>query len=815
MSRLFRLRRIVRRKPFGFLIFFLPVVLGWTFLLSLGAAIYGSNGFAVQYTPSIAFYTLIIGLAIYPVSKMWIPAATFAVVLCTPFFLPFVDLSDWYNLLATAPEMVALFFGFNIVAAILNGAFAMFVFARFRASLSPYSADMVLAFAGQLGFLILNLIGIVFLNRIMAGADALTQQYLGYDEHYADLALRRVLRGCAVFMVFILLFFNRPRLRDMYVMVIPIGIFTALAFLYNMGYGHSSGIGAAILACMFAVLLPVQGATLASVISVAIFSSATGVYLSDVVYETQLESNLEFYSISLLNLAALILVVRGAQHERETSAFDSISRLDAARDFAGVGIFVVNQSTGVIQLDHTGMRVMGVPKVFSNIAEVYSRFSPESRTELEMIGVVQPGTSFSRVLRVPREDGNDLMIRVFVWAQRSESGANLAYGLVLDATDTFAQERALRHALSDLEAKDEKQRRMFSIISHEIRTPASVLSMLIEDLDIDNVNDTRSRMQEASHQLLGVLADMRQAVNPAENMAIVRTSYSPAQLAETVRNTYQDLSAKNGMRIELRLGAGANVRRIGDQARSKQLIGNLVRNALIHSKGKVVEVMFEERKEATGETWTQWTIRDDGVGVPENEVPRLFQPFERGAKDPRTQADGSGLGLYIAKTTVELLGGSIVYVPTKQGACYAIALPEPIAEDQSAPVTEKPAALPQFSDMTVLLAEDNALVAEVTKTRLDKLFKSVTVATDGQKAFDAISASPPDLLITDLFMPKLEGDELIRQLRSANYTGPIVGLTAAAVGNDIDRFQAAGADLVMAKPLDMQRLTAFLAELAG
>ena len=815
VSRLFRLRRIVRRHPFGFLLFFLPIVLGWTILLSYGASVYGSNAFIIQYSPSIGFYSLIIGLAIYPPQRFWIPALTFVAVLFVPFCLPFVDLSDWYGLLQTAPHVVVIIFAMNVTTAILNGAIAMWVFGLFRAKMSPYSADMVLAFAGQVAFLILNLCMIFGFDRFMSAQSDVTQAFAGYDSHYVDLAIRRVLRGCAVFLVFILLFFNRPRWKDAYYIALPVAVYAVMTVLYLMGYGSPSGIEAGIVGCMFALLLPSNAATLALVVSVGLYASATGVYLSDVVYASPDEGVLEYYAIALLNLAAIILAKSGAQHERETSAVDSITRLDVARDFAGVGIFVVNQSTGVIQLDHTSMRVTGIPRVFSNVADVYSRFAPESQKELIAVGVVEPGTSFNRILRVPRDDGDDVMIRIFVWAQRSESGANLAYGLVVDITEAYKQESALRHALTDLEAKDEKQRRMFSIISHEIRTPASVLSMLIEDLDHANLDETRSRMEEASDQLLGVLTDMRQAVNPAQNMAIVKSSYLPAQLAETVRNTYQDLAHKSSMRIELHLGAGANVRRVGDQTRAKQLIGNLVRNALIHSKGTKVEIYFEERKEATGETWTQWTIRDDGVGVPKDEVPRLFEPFERGGTDPRNQADGSGLGLYIAKTTVELLGGAIVYVPIPKGACYAISLPEPIAADQSAPQpAKKSLSMAHTSKMNVLLAEDNALVAEVTKSRLSKLFKSVTVASDGQLALDHMENHSPDLLITDLFMPKLEGDELIKRLREKGHDFPIIGLTAAAVGNDIDRFQAAGADLVMAKPLDMERLMAFLARLA-
>ena len=111
----------------------------------------------------------------------------------------------------------------------------------------------------------------------------------------------------------------------------------------------------------------------------------------------------------------------------------------------------------------------------------------------------------------------------------------------------------------------------------------------------------------------------------------------------------------------------------------------------------------------------------------------------------------------------------------------------------------------------VLLVEDNPLVAEVTQSRLNKIFANVTLARNGEDALTMAQENQPDLLITDLFMPKMEGDQLIRALKKLDHDYVMIGLTAAAVGNDMERFREAGADLVMSKPLDSDALIAFLA----
>lgn len=778
--------------------------------MSYGAALFGANDFAVQYSPSISFYVLAIGILIYPVRLLWVPTLVYFLALCAPFYLPFVDHSIWFDLLFSSPIVVGIFFITNILGAFVVGAFAKFTIGQFQGRLWPYTADLLLAFLAQFAFVVVNLTMIAVFIAVMKAMTPDVQSLLGYDENYFNLAVKRVLRGSAVILVFLLIFLHRPKRFELFYLPPSILIFSTLGVLHAAGFGQNNQMEAGLLIMVMSLVLPQAIAPLGLVAGVGSYAVLTGTFLADVVPNTPLENALDYYGAGLLNLGTYILALRGYVHRRHQLSRDSIEWLHAARDFAGVGIFQVNQTLGMVQLDPTCMRVLGVTSSYLPVDEIYGRFSPESRQKMIEMGIVEPGQTYKYVLRVNRGPNDDCMIRIFIWAQYAESGAKLAYGLVLDITDEQATESALRHALSNLEARDEKQRRMFSIISHEIRTPASVMAMLIEDLEPSQTEVMKPKLAEASHQLLGVLSDMRQAVNPEENLAVVKSAYVPAELAETVRNTYQAQAKKTHMNIKLKLGAGADVRRIGDQLRTKQLVGNLVRNALLHSRGRTVEIIYEAQKDDDRQMWSVWTVRDDGIGIPPDEVDRLFEPFERGGKDPRNQADGSGLGLYIAKTAVELLGGTITYIERARGACYQIRLPEDLATgDELVELADVEAI--DLSMLHVLLVEDNPLVAEVTQSRLNKIFANVTLARNGEDAFTMAQENQPDLLITDLFMPKMEGDQLIRALKKLDHDYVMIGLTAAAVGNDMERFREAGADLVMSKPLDSDALIAFLA----
>jgi signal transduction histidine kinase/CheY-like chemotaxis protein len=809
VSRMFLVRQFAQEKPAVFSFYLLVVASVWTLLMSYGAQRYGGNQILIQYTPTIGFFVMAIGMMAFARAQLWMPVGVFFIVLLVPFFLPFVEQPKWDALRHQAPWLIAVLFLVNTTAAVLTGMFATFTFYRFRSRLSAYTADLLFVFSAQVAFFISNLaiLGgfILFMQYLPADLQAL----IGFDENYPELGFKRIALGCTVILAFLLVFLHRPKTGQLIYVAVTVALFVILSQFQAYGFGMVSELEAVLLNLTLAALLPQAIAPLAMALGVAIYASLTGMFLDDNIALTKLEVAVDYYAIIGLTIGGYMLAYRGYIGHREETAQDSITRLDAARDFAGVGIFNVNQTRATVQLDPATMRILGVDRVYLPLRDIYRKLTPDSAEQLRSLGEVAPGTHKSLLLHVGADIAQSKIIRVSIWAQRAESGDNIAFGLIVDVTAEHNTEKALRHALLNLEIHDEKQRKIFSIISHEIRTPASVMAMMIEDLTSETAANLQPKLHEASNQLLGVLTDMRQAVNPAENLAINKVPYVPAELGETVRNTYQAQASTRDMQIRLRLGDGADYRRVGDQMRIKQVLGNLVRNSLLYSKGEMVEIAFDAQTDADGVTWSVWTVSDDGIGIDPSDVERLFEPFERGGSDPRSQADGSGLGLYISKIAVELLGGTIVYVPQHKGACYRIAVPE----DLALTIAAAPALPPQrknVSNLRVILVEDNPLVAEVTKARLDRLFGQVNVISNGDDARQAALQTPPDVLITDLFMPKLAGDMLIQQLKAQGHSYPMIGLTAAAVGDDMDRFAAAGADFVMSKPLDSDKLLDFL-----
>ena len=808
VSRLYRLRRAVRKRPYYSLIYFGSLVLFWTVAMSYGAALHGSNPFAVQYTPFIALYSIILGILVYPVRLFWLPTLAAGSIFVLPMLLPFVANERWQAAFQAAPQVFLYFLFCNIVI----GAFIGLSISALRFSpkrFSPYGADLARIIASVVIFLIVCLAFAYSTKSVFADLAPQTLDLLGMDENYIELATRRIFRGGAVMLAFFLIVLQRPKRSDVRYIIFALAVYSGLAVFHSFGVGGFPALDASVIALILAVVLPSSIGTLALAIGVAVYASITGTYLRDIVYDNPAEGLLDSYSIAILMVGTVVLAMRSFFETREEEHVFNISRLDSARDFANVGIFAANLYSGRVRLDVTGMRIMGVDSSLWSLEKILKKLPEEDRDAIMNLGLMQPGTNANlniRVLRTP-DDVRDLT--VYVWSEQANSGLMMAYGLVLDVTSQKAQANELSRTLTTLQEKDERQSRMFSIISHELRTPASVISLLTDDLTPANAPEVQSQLREASEHLLGVLADMRQAVNPDQDMTVQIGPYAPATIAQSVRNTLHHLAEDKGMTITMSLSAGAEQQRLGDQLRVKQLLGNLVKNAIVHSGGTIVDIAFEEQI-IGGKRNSVWTVSDNGTGIPDQDVDRLFEPFERGGNDPKSRPDGSGLGLFIAKLAVDALSGTIKYINQPVGAAYRFSIPEdlaPLRQPERRLIATKPDA--SCAELTVLLVEDHLLMAQVTKKQLEKHFKRVELAENGRVALDMMRKDLPDLVITDLFMPEMEGDVLIRTMAEDGISVPTIGLTAASVGNDMDRFHEAGAKMVLQKPLNMDLVLEF------
>ena len=206
-------------------------------------------------------------------------------------------------------------------------------------------------------------------------------------------------------------------------------------------------------------------------------------------------------------------------------------------------------------------------------------------------------------------------------------------------------------------------------------------------------------------------------------------------------------------------------------------------------------------------------VDDDGQGIHADDVARLFELFERGD----SQVSGTGVGLYIVDDWIKLLGGVVEYEPSQHGgACFKITLPlkkiEPNAIANTAAGGQAIDLKQRFTGTKVLIVDDDPILLKAMRRMMSKLLDcEVDVAADGLEALDLLSTTGYSLILTDYFMPNMNGAELIREIRQRGYQAPIIALTAASIGDEKNELVEAGANQVLIKPPSKESMTTAVA----
>ena len=529
---------------------------------------------------------------------------------------------------------------------------------------------------------------------------------------------------------------------------------------------------------------------------------------------------LEIASVILLALAYLLLLQRhlAAAELRRNRA--TIERMSRVRALATMGYFVMDPQGGM-RVDPVAAQTLGTGPQFS-LHDLLRRIRPEDRAGL-MSGAFGGPSGESRVLSFllsadPEWSGAEdaRYIKVHAWHEERPEGGQMTYGALIDLTQDHRREQDLAAALAAQSEQQDRQTQIFSIVSHELRTPASVISMLLEELDAGaSWAAMGPRLRAVSDQLLSVLGDMRQTVRPEQNLPIRMEPFQPLEVAETVRNTFALMAEARQVEIDLNLSPAAWQHRLSDRVRLTQALSNLVKNAILHSGCRRITIDYSEEGE-DGDITALWRVTDDGSGIPEETRATLFDAFLRGNSTSTARTDGSGLGLYITRSSMELLSGTVTYQPRAAGgSVFVLRVPvRPASDAATLADAAAPAEALSLSGLTVLVAEDSDIMGELLVGRLRRVFGRVVWVRDGEEALAAFGHEAPDVVLTDLFMPRLGGDSLTAALRQAGAVCPIIGMTAAAIGDERERFEAAGTDSVLTKPLSVAQIVEVLQMLA-
>ncbi len=439
-------------------------------------------------------------------------------------------------------------------------------------------------------------------------------------------------------------------------------------------------------------------------------------------------------------------------------------------------------------------------------------------------------TNYDVTFRAVKKDGSICWYRAAAYIiRRADGTAEFSYGLIMDVDEQKRAANQVKDALRQAKIANKAKTSFLARMSHDIRTPMNGIMGLIEINerhadDVEFTSRNRKKAKVAADHLLSLINDVLELSKLEDPVVeLSNEAFDLQELSDDILTIIEQRARARAITVERDDDPSIHTYPYvyGSPLHVKQIFINLLGNSIKYNKdnGSITCHAAMEPKDDR-QVWFKVDISDTGIGMSEEFLQRLFEPFSREQEETEGGREGTGLGMSIVKQLLDKMGGTIQVDSTLgEGSQFHVEIPFEIASEEALEDKMSEDLPKDIHGKHILLVEDNELNREIAEIILRDAGAKITMAENGQQAVDIFEMHDPgtfDAILMDVMMPVLNGYEATGRIRSLARADakdiPIIAITANAFTEDVERAVNAGMNDHLAKPLNIQKMIATIAK---